>query len=185
MTERRDTPPPPSVDPLAGVMAFILPGAGHWLRGERKRAVYIAIGVFGLFFGGLLIGGIDVVDRRADRLETRLSFFGQAFVGPTAFVVDHIHYTRFKVIDPDRGPRAPLPGEQPTLIKSLGKVNEIGVLFALVAGMLNFIVILDAMFAGRPDPDEDEDEGENESGAGQRGSGGSVGGSVDTSGGKS
>lgn len=170
MTERRDTPPPPSVDPLAGVMAFILPGAGHWLRGERKRAVYIAIGVFGLFFGGMLIGGIDVVDRRADRLETRLSFLAQAFVGPTAFVVDHIHHTRFKVVDPDRGPRAPLPGEQPELTKSLGKVNEIGVLFALVAGMLNFIVILDAMFAGRPEPDEDEDD--DASGAGDRGSGG-------------
>ncbi len=154
-------PEPVGLDPIAGGLAALFPGAGHLYRGERVRGLCIAIGVLGLFVGGLLIGGISVVDRRSERLETRLSFYGQACVGPIAFAVDALHQTRFKGWDETRSIRRhPLPGEviqngrlvqatagqAPPMRPSLGKVNEIGVLYCLLAGMLNFIVILDALF---------------------------------------
>lgn len=152
---------PERFQPAALIAAFIFPGLGHYLLGYTRRAAFIAASILGLFTTGLLIGGIDVVDRQ----ENPVWFAGQAIVGPIAFGVDWIHQNHLKVIDPrTRRPRSPLPdegrnpdgsprplnpGEQPPYAKSLGKVNDIGTLFAAVAGMLNLIVITDASFRTR------------------------------------
>lgn len=146
-------PSSPLFRPASLVAAIVLPGLGHFIGGERLRGVLIAVGVLGLFFGGMLIGGIDVIDSREDRVW----FFGQALVGPTAFAVDWAHQTQFKVIDPNtRQLRTAYPGEgrdangmavaggTPPNIKSINKVNDIGTLYATIAGMLNLICILDA-----------------------------------------
>jgi len=114
--------------------------------------------VLGLFFGGMFIGGVDVIDRKEDSVW----FYGQAMVGPIAFGVDWIHQNKFKVIDPTTKQRRSanpdegrgedgiaVKGGKPPNEKSLGKVNELGTLFATIAGMLNFIVILDAGFPSR------------------------------------
>ncbi len=129
--------PRPALDPIAGLLAVVLPGAGHFYRGEPKRAFGIAAGVLGLFFGGMLIGGIDVVDSKEDRLW----FAGQALVGPIAIVVDQVHQNAIKTNGQNPEPE---PGTTPKATRSIGKVNEIGTLFATIAGMLNLIVILDA-----------------------------------------
>jgi len=164
------TPPSPAhqsprLDPVAGVLALLLPGLGHFYQGHRLRAAYVALGVLGLFFGGILIGGIDSVDSREDRIW----FLGQALVGPIAFGADHLHQTRFKVLDQiTNQPRSADPGEArdprtarpyadptgngPPNIKSLAKVNELGTLFSTIAGMLNLIVIIDAGLTTRPRP---------------------------------
>src|SRR5690606_31399650 len=68
------------LDLLAGLVAAVLPGAGHVYLGEVRRGILAAVGVLGLFFGGMLLGGIDVIDSREDRLW----FFVQALVGPVA-----------------------------------------------------------------------------------------------------
>jgi hypothetical protein len=143
-------------------LACIFPGAGHFFLGERQRAALIAAGVLGLFFGGVLIGGIDVIDRKEDPIW----FLGQALVGPVAFGVDHIHQTRFKVSDqgrlrtarPDESRDArgnavhAGPGQRPPNSKSLGRMNELGTLFATLAGMLNLIAIIDALLHTRYRP---------------------------------
>lgn len=161
--------------PQFGILAFVFPGLGHAAQGQTRRGVLICIGVLGLFFGGLLIGGIDVVDRDEDRLW----FMAQGMVGPLAFAVDYVHQNHFKVLgegDSARGvpagPRTALPGEtrdpslpffgiappkeagvdssgaqeRPPNMKSLAKVNELGTLFCAVAGMMNLIVAIDAAF---------------------------------------
>ncbi len=138
------------------------------MRGEKKRGVLIGAGVLSLFFGGVFIGGIDVVDSREDRVW----FFGQALVGPVAFGVDHLHQNHFKVREPrlvpgTTGPTqshvlrsarpdegraddgSPVPGGTPPNRKSIGKMNEMGTLFSTIAGMLNLIVLIDAAFPSR------------------------------------
>ncbi len=149
--------PPPSphpqtpFDPIAGVLALALPGAGHLIQRKYKRAFYVAVGILGLYFGGLLIGGLSVVDRQSPRSETRISFIAQAFVGPIAFATDYIHQSSFKTlnrrVDARGNPLPPViaPPGQNRMDLSLGKVNEIGVLYTVIAGMLNFIVFLDAL----------------------------------------
>lgn len=157
------------LDPLAGLLAWVLPGLGHIVAGRRARGFGVMAGVLGLFLGGLLIGGITVVDSRSERTETRLSYFGMLFVGPVVIVVDRFHQSNFKGVDPMRPPHAARrhalphetiengairsagPGEAPPVRRSVGKVNEIGVLYCLIAGMLNFIAILDVLLPpGKP-----------------------------------
>lgn len=108
-------PPPDTFQPIAGLLAFLLPGAGHAYLGDLRRGLLIAGGVFGLFFTGLLVGGIATVDSGnfiANRLRGQASassppvltegepiwFIGQALTGPTAFIVDWLHQNRFKVV---------------------------------------------------------------------------------------
>lgn len=148
----------PTIRPTQLIAAVLLPGLGHFIGGERLRGVLIATGVLGLFFGGMFIGGIDVIDSREDRIW----FFGQACVGPIAFGVDWAHQNKFKVIDPrtkqlrsanpdeGRDPKGfAVPGGTPPNEKSINKVNDLGTLFATIAGMMNLIVILDAGFPTR------------------------------------
>ncbi len=160
-------------EPVAGLLAILLPGLGHFYLGERARAALIASGVLGLFAGGLLIGGIDAIDRREDTIW----FVGQALVGPLAFGVDYYHQEHLKIRkpgspaelhheggvltrrgihyrtarpdearDPSGLPAAAGPGLRAPNSKSLGRMNELGTLFATIAGMLNLIVIIDAFY---------------------------------------
>lgn len=171
--------------PIAGVLALLLPGLGHWFLGYRRRGVFIAIGVLGLFSGGILIGGIDAVDRREDFPW----FLGQALVGPVAIGTDWLHQNHFKVRDvqglrsamPDeyRNPqtgeyvktvldpadglpvaRLPSPAGDPLSnvvvkpawppnVKSLSRMNELGMLFGTIGGMMNLICVIDAAFSRR------------------------------------
>ena len=95
------------LQPVAGLLAILLPGLGHWYLGYRRRGRLVATGVLAMFVSGLFIGGIDAVDRREDLPW----FLGQALVGPIAFGVDWVHQNRFKVRVPASGPRSAYPDE--------------------------------------------------------------------------
>jgi hypothetical protein len=167
-------------NPKGLILGVLLPGAGHMATGQMARGLLIAAGVLGLFFGGILIGGIDVVDSQEDRIW----FIGEAMVGPVAFAIDGAHQNFFKAYDPSimgvarladiekaqkrsgypdevrqtrtlsfGGGKVDVPvwtaapsGAGPPNKKSIAKVNELGTLFATIAGMLNVIAIIDAAF---------------------------------------
>lgn len=143
-------PAPERFEPVAGLLAIALPGAGHLYLGERRRAALIAGGILGLFVAGLLLGGIDVVDRREDRVW----FLAQAMVGPIAFLADYVHQEHLKVKEMGPGGRlvyrSATPQERRSggvyASRSVGRMNELGTLYTAIAGMLNLIAILDAMF---------------------------------------
>ena len=159
------TPPQTSFNPLAGIAAVVFPGAGHLVLGRPKRAMYAMIGVLGLFFFGLLLGGIDAIDSKNDKIW----YYGQLFVGTPTLVVDTIHQSQFKAYDIRTGvKRTGNPGEHrvddgsrmiwelltpeqvaqgmgPPNIPGLGRLNEIAMLSIVLAGMLNFIIFLDAL----------------------------------------
>ena len=167
--------------PKGLLLGLIFPGAGHMATGQVARGLLVAIGVLGLFFGGIFIGGIDVIDSEEDRIW----FIGEALVGPIAFGVDYAHQNRFKAYDPsalgvssqaelDRMVRRSAypsetrvttaitlsggqvvtipyfqpagPGQARPNKKSIGKINELGTLFATIAGMMNLIAVIDAAF---------------------------------------
>lgn len=162
------TPQPTEFNPVAGIAAAIFPGAGHLVLGRHKRAFFAMVGVMGLFFFGLLLGGIDAIDSKQDKFW----FFGQALVGPPTLVVDYIHQNKFKaygygseimrtgkpgehrVIENGRPVWEPLTyaeiesGMGPPNVPGLGRLNEIAMLSIVLAGMLNLIVFLDALMPG-------------------------------------
>lgn len=159
------TPTPTEFNPLAGLAAAAFPGAGHLVLGRPRRALYACIGVMGLFFFGLLIGGVDAIDSKNDKVW----FYAQVLVGPPTFIVDTIHQKKFKAYDlgtgllrsgfPDEhrvhdGSRAVwevlseeqiLAGMGPPNTPGLGRLNEIAMLSIVLAGMLNLIIFLDAL----------------------------------------
>ncbi|MFN0012019.1 MAG: DUF6677 family protein [Phycisphaerales bacterium] len=165
-----DPSSPDRFQPVAALLSVVFPGAGHAYLGYVHRAVLIGVGVLGLFFGGVLVGGIDSIDANEDRIW----FIGQALVGPTAFGVNHVNQTFFKgwALDPRTNRsvlRAPRPGEgialeemapgrtrrvitasgTPPITKSLGRASELGTLMAALAGMMNLLVIIDAAYSCR------------------------------------
>jgi hypothetical protein len=119
----------------AGVAAWVLPGLGHILRGEPRRGRLIMFGVLFLVLTGLLVGGVDCVDRKRDRLW----FLAQAVCGPIAFAADFLN----------QGYVQKLPDEERFPAIALNKPNEMGTLFVALAGLMNLVVILDAAFSRR------------------------------------
>ncbi len=97
----------PPIQPVAALAACVFPGAGHAYLGETRRAVLIACGVLGLFFGGIFIGGVDVVDRKEDFVW----FLGQGLVGPIAFGTDYYHQNHLKVLNTNGTRRSAEPFE--------------------------------------------------------------------------
>ena len=168
---RMASPQPTQFNPLAGLAALVFPGAGHLVLGRTKRAGLVCVGVMGLFLFGLLIGGIDAIDSKSDRIW----FMGQALVGVPTIAADYVHQNQFKATDPiNQVIRSGFPGEQrvmqngiavwqplteeqvaqgmgPPNVPGLGRINEIAMLSIVLAGMLNLIVFLDALM---PSPEK-------------------------------
>jgi hypothetical protein len=119
-------------------MAWVWPGLGHITRGDRRRGVLVMSGVLFLFLSGLLIGGLDSVDRREDSLW----FMAQALCGPIAFVAD---FLREQLIGTHASAAGRTAVEPWMLHKGLGRVNEMGTLFSALAGLMNLVAILDVL----------------------------------------
>lgn len=141
--------------PIIAVAGWVLPGLGHALLGEGRRGLVVGGMMLILFIAGLLIGGIDVVDRERDTLW----FAGQAMIGPAAFIADYAHQRldekRDRQVDAygtqhNLGQHEALTQmvrtDQPLVYRtSVGRVNEIGTLYCAIAGVMNLLAILDAV----------------------------------------
>lgn len=108
---------------VVGLAGWAVPGAGHWLIRERKRAVIILLVVLGLFVGGLYIGSLGV-------LETAQSawyiFVGQILASPLVGALTQWAASRsFDVF---------------------GRPQEIGMIYTIVAGLLNLLSISNAVY---------------------------------------
>lgn len=117
--------------PGAAFLAWVLPGLGHLFMGQRTRGWLIMFGTFFLITCGLLIGGIDVVDMQRDRLW----FIAQAFNGPITFILDFLNQAFLKTAEEATQAR----------LTSLGNINATGTLYIALAGLMNLVVMLDAL----------------------------------------
>jgi hypothetical protein len=154
-TDSDDTP----MNLTAAALGWVFPGLGHVVLGQVRRGVLAGAGVLLLFFGGLLVGGIDAVDRKEDNLW----FIGQAGAGPIAFVASYANEAILK--SGRHGELLPMPtpygtpidpaSPRPTVStsKGLAHANEFGTFFTFLAGLMNFVVILDALQRRRDEPD--------------------------------
>jgi hypothetical protein len=118
----------------AALGTWLLPGLGHWMIGQRARAVVLGVTIGLLYAGGLLIGGLGVIDRGAPLP----GFFGQMMVGPTFVVL----YAVGKL-----EARSAMHGT-PSLVDGtpIGVMAEQGVLYTSVAGMLNLLCMIDVVY---------------------------------------
>lgn len=123
-------PPNETFQPAAAVLALAFPGLGYLYLRQPTRALYLAVGVLGLVVLGAFIGGIDVVDRQADFWW----FIPQAGIGPLAFFIDWLRH-------------GPLAAD---IVPSISRVNEVGTLYVVMAGMTNAIAVIDCAWHEPP-----------------------------------
>lgn len=110
---------------VVGVLAWLVPGAGHWYLGFRGRAAVIFLAICNLFLMGLILGGIEMIDPHNPAILDRMWFISQIFTGLPAVISTVLQ-------SPDIGP-------------GVGRGVDIGQEYAKVAGLLNLLCILDAL----------------------------------------
>lgn len=117
--------------PIAGILAWVLPGLGHIYLGERKRGLILLLAITLTFWAGVAVGGAGpTVNPR----ERKLWFMAQFLTGPQALVaysMSNKALARAKV------------GNSVSLSHWLNV--DVGIHYTGVAGLLNLLVILDAI----------------------------------------
>ena len=117
---------------FAAFLGWCLPGLGHMSIGQKRRGTYILIGAMTLIICGIIIGGIDAIDHKNDFLW----FLAQAGAGPIVILID-ICTQNFI---------ASLPVNEKASLVGLSHVNEIGILFVAMAGLMNVVMMLDVLY---------------------------------------
>jgi TM2 domain-containing membrane protein YozV len=158
---------------FATVLAFLLPGAGHFYQGRKNKACLFALCILGLFGLGLFVGNARVVYAAWNPEDYRIQFPAQLCVGIPAFpaaIQGWIHRNDPKL---HRAGLAPVPADEgfslnrfmapPRSLAELDKWHfdasagfELGSLFTAVAGLLNLLAIFDAYAGPMPLPTAEE-----------------------------
>jgi hypothetical protein len=122
--------------PIAGLLGWLLPGAGHLFIGEVRRGVVIMLVIAATFWTGIAIGGLKNTVNPVDRSWW---FLGQICTGGHALATLAV------------SKRLP---DGPQLV-AFGRSEEVSVVYTGIAGMLNLLVILDVLVRaekGRAEP---------------------------------
>lgn len=122
------TPVPAPVRPpiLTAIVAWLVPGGGHFLLGRRGRGA-IVLGAVLLTFGlGLLMRGPMFQPRTGDLLTTLIQFGG--FIGDLASGLFYLLAVWLGYSQPDVA----------------GHVHDYGSKLLVAAGLLNILAIVDA-----------------------------------------
>jgi hypothetical protein len=127
--------PPLNVWLPAVLVAWIIPGGGHFLLKKRGRGALILASVTLMFVFGLFMRGMMFTPEKGDILTTLINYGG--FVSDLASGVLYFAASMFGYAQVD------LPGA----------VHDYGTKFLVTAGLLNVLAIVDAyeIAAGRKD----------------------------------
>ncbi|RKY11057.1 MAG: hypothetical protein DRP65_05315 [Planctomycetota bacterium] len=107
---------------IVAVLAWAVPGAGHFVIKERKRAVIIFITITLTFLTGLYVGSVGVIDP----VGAWPWYIGQMMTSPAVGMLGQITKT----------------GQY----TSYGKPADIGQIYTSIAGMLNLLCIVSAVY---------------------------------------
>lgn len=123
--------------PVAGILSWILPGLGHLYLGHRTRGLVLFVTITATFWTGVAIGSVQGT---VDPTERKLWFFAQIGTGGnaiSAFTLNRITTREIRA-----------KNQKPVVTNWVAA--EVGVHYTGVAGLLNILVIFDAV--GRADP---------------------------------
>ena len=147
----------------AGVLAWLIPGAGHWFQGRRHKAVLFFWTITGLFVFGMVLGqGRVVYAKWHPRQERRFIYLCQIGVGlpslPALAAARRAAAEKQTLIGNLKWYMPPDRAELNQLYHTLNRRFELGTLFTAIAGLLNLLVIYDVLagpaYGDRPPPPE-------------------------------
>lgn len=107
---------------LAGLLAWLVPGAGYLVLGDRNRFLVVFVTILATFILGLYIGSIGVVDPQ----QARYWYIAQVMTSPAVMLIGNI--TR--------------SGQYPVY----GRPYEIGQIYTSIAGLLNLLCIVNVVY---------------------------------------
>ena len=107
---------------VVGLLAWLVPGAGHFVLKEKKRAVIIFATIVLTFCVGIYVGSIGVIDR----VGAWWWYVAQIMNSPMVAVLG----------------RLTAGGAYPVH----GRPNEIGQVYTSIAGLLNLLCIVNAVY---------------------------------------
>lgn len=159
--------PPRKYDPFAALLSYLVPGLGQIYQGRVSKGLMFAVCLLSLFFYGMWLGNFKNVylpDPGSDKqqnvvftkgvlgdLENRLHFVGQFWIGMAAWPAIIQYATFDKDAQPPRHSvlgtwqRPPTEEELNVLQRNGDKHWDLGWVYTVIAGALNFLVIFDAL----------------------------------------
>lgn len=105
-----------------GALAWLVPGAGHYALNEKRRAGVIFVALTLTFLVGLYVGSVGVVDP----IHARPWYVAQVMNSPLVMLLG----------------RMGASGEY----RVFGRANEIGQIYTSIAGLLNLLCIVNAVY---------------------------------------
>ena len=171
---------------VAALLAWLIPGAGHFYQKRFVKSVLFFVCILGTYFFGLAMGGGKVVYASLAPGDFRWQYFCQVGVGAPALPA--IVQNRLARQGKPWGDymRPPMDVRDAQSYDELAQWHEeyhrffeIGTLYTMIAGLLNILAVYDAAFGpfvplpeeSPPDPSngsgsgKDEDEDEDDPGA--------------------
>ena len=117
------------------LLAWLIPGAGHWYAAHRGRAVIYAVTVIGTFLAGLWMGGLATVSMTGHKW----AFLLQLFDGPLALAAGVASHAA------DAASQTALAaGHSTASAPSPTRLGDLGLTFTLVSAAFNVLVMADA-----------------------------------------
>jgi len=119
---------------VAAVLAWIVPGLGHIYAGERRRGLILMATIAVTFWTGVAIGGVQ------STVKPRLWLIGQSCAG--------VHTVAAWTVGQWRASSYPMerfPSERADFL-----AEDVAVIYTGVAGMLNVLLIIDAIASTDP-----------------------------------
>lgn len=175
MPKRTDTKR--TIPAVAGLLAWLIPGAGHVYIGRWGRGVVLFVAIHAMFWSGVLLGGVLAVDR-VQQPWWCYAQFGAGASGVMSYQRQARAYGRIAdearqimnapgTIHGQAGSATPavIAREQARANLGLNTENYLAYMLTGVAGLLNVMCVFDAAMlsaAGetgeprRPRPDEKE-----------------------------
>ncbi|MDD5133984.1 MAG: hypothetical protein PHP01_01065 [Phycisphaerae bacterium] len=105
---------------LVGIAGWWIPGAGHWIIGQPKKAAIIFFSIAFALLLGIWLGSIAVIDAKTPW------YWAQLLNSPTVAYLAHISHVFG--------------------LESYGKPRELGEIYTGIAGMLNLLSVVNAVY---------------------------------------
>jgi len=107
---------------IVGLLAWLVPGAGHFALNQRRRAAVICVMILLTFLVGLYVGSVGVIDP----VGAKPWYAAQVMNSPVVVLLGRISTA----------------GDYPVYARP----NEIGQIYTSIAGLLNLLCIVNAIY---------------------------------------
>jgi hypothetical protein len=124
---------------VVGAMAWLVPGGGHYLLEEKRRAAIIFVAILATFVIGLYVGSLGVIDP----VHAKPWYVAQVMNSPAVmFLGSHVASVH------RRAQQEAIEGRPITTMPYhvYGRPGEIGQIYTSIAGLLNLLCVVNAVY---------------------------------------